>query len=301
MNKTITLNNGVEMPLMGYGVWQIAPAECEHYVSEALKAGYRSIDTAQAYYNEEGVGEAISKSGIPRNELFLTTKVWISNAGEEKAARSIDESLRKLKTDYIDLLLIHQPFGDYYGTYRAMEKAYNAGKVRAIGLSNFYDARFVDLAENMEIKPAVVQLETHVFSQQVKMRELMQEYGTRLMAWSPLARGMNNLFGNETLREIADRHGKDIAQICLKFLTDEGIIVIPQSTKPERMRSIVIPQSTKPERMRSNFALDDFELTDDEREAIRRLDAGHPLAADFNDPVLAKYLLGYDKQFNPEK
>ena len=287
MNKTITLNNGVEMPLMGYGVWQIAPAECEHYVSEALKAGYRSIDTAQAYYNEEGVGEAISKSGIPRNELFLTTKVWISNAGEEKAARSIDESLRKLKTDYIDLLLIHQPFGDYYGTYRAMEKAYNAGKVRAIGLSNFYDARFVDLAENMEIKPAVVQLETHVFSQQVKMRELMQEYGTRLMAWSPLARGMNNLFGNETLREIADRHGKDIAQICLKFLTDEGIIVIPQSTKPERMRS--------------NFALDDFELTDDEREAIRRLDAGHPLAADFNDPVLAKYLLGYDKQFNPEK
>ena len=287
MNKTITLNNGVEMPLMGYGVWQIAPEACEQYVSQALKAGYRSIDTAQAYYNEEGVGEAISKSGIPRQELFLTTKVWISNAGEEKAARSIDESLRKLKTDYIDLLLIHQPFGDYYGTYRAMEKAYKAGKARAIGLSNFYDARFVDLAENMEVKPAVVQLETHVFSQQVKMRELMKEYGTRLMAWSPLARGMNNLFGNETLKEIADRHGKDIAQICLKFLTDEGIIVIPQSTKPERMAG--------------NFALDDFELTDDEREAIRRLDTGHPFAADFNDPTLAKYLLDYDKQFNPSK
>ena len=287
MNKTITLNNGVEMPLMGYGVWQIAPEACEQYVSQALKAGYRSIDTAQAYYNEEGVGEAISKSGIPRQELFLTTKVWISNAGEEKAARSIDESLRKLKTDYIDLLLIHQPFGDYYGTYRAMEKAYKAGKVHAIGLSNFYDARFVDLAENMEVKPAVVQLETHVFSQQVKMRELMKEYGTRLMAWSPLARGMNNLFGNETLKEIADRHGKDIAQICLKFLTDEGIIVIPQSTKPERMAG--------------NFALDDFELTDDEREAIRRLDTGHPFAADFNDPTLAKYLLDYDKQFNPSK
>ena len=180
---------------------------------------------------------------------------------------------------------IHQPFGDYYGTYRAMEKAYKAGKARAIGLSNFYDARFVDLAENMEVKPAVVQLETHVFSQQVKMRELMKEYGTRLMAWSPLARGMNNLFGNEMLKEIADRHGKDIAQICLKFLTDEGIIVIPQSTKPERIRS--------------NFALDDFELTDDEQKAIRRLDAGHPFAADFNDPALAKYLLGYDKQFNP--
>ena len=265
--KEVRLNNGVEMPLMGYGVWQIAPAECEQYVSEALKTGYRSIDTAQAYYNEEGVGEAVSKSGIPRKEIFLTTKIWISNAGEEKAARSIDESLRKLKTDYIDLLLIHQPFGDYYGTYRAMEKAYKTGKARAIGLSNFYDARFVDLAENMEVKPAVVQLETHVFSQQVKMRELMKEYGTRLMAWSPLARG------------------KDIAQICLKFLTDEGIIAIPQSTKPERIRS--------------NFALDDFELTDDEREAIRCLDAGHPFAADFNDPALAKYLLGYDKQFNP--
>ena len=286
MNKTITLNNGVEMPMMGYGVWQIAPAECEHYVSEALKAGYRSIDTAQAYYNEEGVGEAVSKSGIPRKELFLTTKVWISNAGEEKAARSIDESLRKLKTDYVDLLLVHQPFGDYYGTYRAMEKAYRAGKVRAVGLSNFYDARFVDLAENMEVKPAVVQLETHVFSQQIKMRELMKAYGTRLMAWSPLARGMNNLFGNETLKGIAVRHGKDIAQICLKFLTDEGVIVIPQSVNPERMAS--------------NLALGDFELTGDERDAIRRLDAGHPLAADFNDPALAKYLLEYDKQFNPD-
>ena len=286
MHKTITLNNGVEMPMMGYGVWQIAPAECEHYVSEALKAGYRSIDTAQAYYNEEGVGEAVSKSGIPRKELFLTTKVWISNAGEEKAARSIDESLRKLKTDYVDLLLVHQPFGDYYGTYRAMEKAYRAGKVRAVGLSNFYDARFVDLAENMEVKPAVVQLETHVFSQQIKMRELMKAYGTRLMAWSPLARGMNNLFGNETLKGIAVRHGKDIAQICLKFLTDEGVIVIPQSVNPERMAS--------------NLALGDFELTGDERGAIRRLDIGHPLAADFNDPALARYLLEYDKQFNPD-
>ena len=194
MNKTITLNNGIEMPLMGYGVWQIAPEKCEHYVSEALKAGYRLIDTAQAYYNEEGVGAAISNSGIPRSEIFITTKVWISNAGDEKAAISIDESLRKLRTDYIDLLLIHQPFGDYYGTYRAMEKAYEAGKVRAIGLSNFYDARFVDLAENMDIKPAVVQLETHVFSQQVKMRHLAEKYGTHIMAWSPLARGMNGLF-----------------------------------------------------------------------------------------------------------
>ena len=283
--KTVKLNNGIEMPMIGYGVWQIAPEDCCKYVSEALKAGYRSIDTAQAYYNEEGVGEAVSKSGIPRDEIFLTTKVWISNAGEEKAARSIDESLSKLRTDYIDLLLIHQPFGDYYGTYRAMEKAYKNGKVRAIGLSNFYDARFVDLAENMEIKPAVVQLETHVFSQQVKMREIVKEYGTHVMAWSPLARGMNGLFTNGTLKSIGEKYGKDIAQVCLKFLTDEGIIVIPQSTKPERMAS--------------NLAIDDFELTETEREAIRRMDTGKPLAADFNDPALVKYLLGYDKQFNP--
>lgn len=283
--KTVTLNNGIVMPIMGYGVWQISPEDCERLVSDALNAGYRSIDTAQAYYNEEAVGAAISKSDIPRHELFITTKVWITNAGEERAARSIDESLRKLRTDYIDLLLVHQPFGDYYGIYRAMEQAYKTGKVRAIGLSNFYDARFVDLAENMEVKPAVVQLETHVFSQQVKMRQLAAEYGTRVMAWSPLARGMNGLFDNEMLKTIARRHGKDIAQVCLKFLTGEGIIVIPQSTRPERMAS--------------NMAIDDFELTGEERDAIRSLDTGHPLAADFNDPELAKYLLNYDKQFNP--
>lgn len=285
--KTITLNNGVEMPAVGYGVWQIAPEACERYVSEALAAGYRSIDTAQAYYNEEGVGNALRKSGIPREKLFVTTKVWISNAGDEKAARSIDESLRRLQTDYIDLLLVHQPFGDYYGTYRAMEKACKAGKVRAIGLSNFYDARFVDLAENMEVKPVVVQLETHVFCQQAKMRELVKPYGTRIMAWSPLARGMNGLFGNGTLQAIADRHGKDIAQICLKFLTDEGIAVIPQSTRKERMAS--------------NLAIGDFELTDEERGMIRSMDGGKPLAADFNDPVLAKFLLDYDRQSNPGK
>lgn len=279
--RTITLNNGVVMPAVGYGVWQISPEDCEHYVSQALNAGYRSIDTAQAYFNEEGVGNAIRKSGIPRNELFITTKVWISNAGEEKAAQSIDESLRKLQTDYIDLLLIHQPFGDYYGTYRAMQKAYRDGMVRAIGLSNFYEARFVDLTENMEVKPAVVQLETHVFSQQKKMRELAGEYGTHVMAWSPLARGMNRMFDNETLKAIADNHDKDVAQICLKFLTDEGIIVIPQSTKPERIAS--------------NLALDDFRLTDDELEAIRNLDGGKPLAADFNDPVFVKALLNYAK------
>lgn len=285
--RTLTLNNGVEMPLIGYGVFQIAPNECEQHVLDAIRAGYRSIDTAQAYYNEEGVGNAVRRSGVPREQLFLTTKVWISNAGDERAARSIDESLRKLQTDYIDLLFIHQPFGDYYGTYRAMERAYKAGKVRAIGLSNFYDARFIDLAENMEVKPAVVQLETHVFCQQVKMRELVKPYGTHLMAWGPLAQGANGFFINETLRAIGAKYGKDNAQVALKFLTDEGIIAIPKTTHKERMAS--------------NLALDDFELTDEERNAIRRLDGGKPLAADFNDPALAKFLLDYDRQFNPDK
>lgn len=279
--KTIKLNNGIEMPLTGYGVFQISPEECERCVLDAIDAGYRSIDTAQAYFNEEGVGNAIRKCGVPRDQLFITTKVWISNAGDERAARSIDESLRKLQTDYIDLLLIHQPFGDYYGTYRAMQEAYRAGKVRAIGLSNFYDARFLDLAEHMEVKPAVVQLETHVFCQQVKMRELIKPYGTHIMAWGPLAQGANGFFTNETLRAIGKKYGKDNAQVALKFLTDEGIIVIPKTTHKERMTS--------------NLALDDFSLTDEDRNAIRKLDGGKPLAADFNDPALARYLLEYGK------
>lgn len=284
--KTITLNNGVEMPEMGYGVFLVSPEDCERCVLDAISTGYRLIDTAQAYYNEEGVGAAISKCGVPRGELFITTKVWISNAGEEKAARSIDESLRKLRTDYIDLLLIHQPFGDYYGTYRAMEQAVKAGKVRAIGLSNFYRARFIDLAENMDVKPAVVQLETHVFSQQREMRDIAKEYDTRIMAWGPLAQGKNGVFDNETLKEIGAKYGKDNAQVCLRFLVDEGIIPIPKSTHRERMAS--------------NLDINDFTLTEEEREAIRRMDTGKPFTADFNDPVLAKFLLNYDKNFNPE-
>lgn len=284
--KTIRLNNGVEMPQLGYGVWQITPETCEHYLTEALEVGYRSIDTAQAYYNEEGVGRAIRRSGIPREQLFVTTKIWISNAGDTAAARSIDESLRKLQTDYIDLLLIHQPFGDYYGTYRAMERAYRAGKVRAIGLSNFYDARFVDLAEHMEVKPAVVQLETHVFTQQQQMRALCKPYGTHVMAWSPLARGMNGLFTNETLQAIGEKYGKDNAQVALKFLEQEDIIVVTQSTRRERMAG--------------NLHLDDFTLTDEDMALIRRLDTGHPLAADFTNPELVRFLLEYDRKNNPD-
>ncbi len=285
--KTIKLNNGVDMPLEGFGVFQIAPDACEAAVLNALVTGYRMIDTAQAYYNEEGVGRALKASGLPREDIFLVTKVWISNAGEEKAAASIDASLAKLQSDYIDLLLIHQPFGDYYGTYRAMQKALAAGKVRAIGLSNFYDARFLDLAENMEIKPAVVQLETHVFSQQQKMRKLMEPYGTRLMAWAPLAEGQHGIFTNPTLAEIATKHGKSVAQVALRFLMHEDIITIPKSVRRERQLE--------------NLSIEDFELTQEEIEVIRALDGGKPLMADFNNPELARFLLKYDSKFNPER
>lgn len=284
--QTITLNNGVRVPLVGFGVYQIEQKDCERCVREALEVGYRLIDTAQAYYNETQVGDAIKASGIDRQKLFLTTKVWISSAGEDKATKSIEESLRKLKTDYIDLVLIHQPFGDYYGTYRALQKMLQSGKIRAIGLSNFYDARFVDLAENMDIKPAVLQLETHVYCQQQKMRELIEPYGTDLMAWAPLVEGKNNFFNDPTLIQIAASHGKSVAQVALKYLTDENIIVIPKSTHRQRMQE--------------NITIGDFSLTQEERSQIRALSGPKPLMADFNDPELAKFLLNYEKMFAPK-
>lgn len=284
--QTITLNNGVRVPLVGFGVYQIEQKDCERCVREALEVGYRLIDTAQAYYNEAQVGDAIKASGIDRQKLFLTTKVWISNAGEDKATKSIEESLRKLKTDYIDLVLIHQPFGDYYGTYRALQKMLQSSKIRAIGLSNFYDARFVDLAENMDIKPAVLQLETHVYCQQQKMRELIEPYGTELMAWAPLVEGKNNFFNDLTLIQIATSHGKSVAQVALKYLTDENIIVIPKSTHRQRMQE--------------NITIGDFSLTQEERSQIRALSGPKPLMADFNDPELAKFLLNYEKMFAPK-
>lgn len=270
MYNTIKLNNGVEMPLLGYGVFQVTPEECERCVSEALEVGYRSIDTAQAYFNEEQVGNAWTKSGIDRKKLFITTKVWESNAGEDKAARSIDESLRKLKTDYIDLLLIHQAFGDYYGTYRAMEKALKEGKVRAIGVSNFYGDRFLDLAEHVEIKPAVNQLECNVFMQQTRMREIMKPFGTELMAWGPLAEGMNNFFKDPLLAEAGVKYGKSVAQVALRFLIQSGIIVIPKTVRKERMEE--------------NFNIFDFTLTDGDMEAIRSMDTGKNVIVDFQDP-----------------
>lgn len=275
----VKLNNGIEMPILGYGVYQVTPEECERCVSDAISVGYRSIDTAQAYHNEEGVGSAISKCGIPRNQLFITTKVWISNAGYEKAKASIDESLRKLQTDYIDLLLIHQPFNDYYGSYRAMEEACRAGKLRAIGVSNFYPDRFVDLAEFCEIKPAVNQMETHVFNQQVKLQEIMQLYGTRLISWGPFAEGKNEFFTNETLKAIGDKYNKSAAQVALRFLIQRGIIVIPKSTHKERMIE--------------NFDVFDFALAEEDMSAIASLDKAESLFFSHYDPETVKWLINY--------
>ncbi len=277
----VKLNNGIEMPILGYGVYQVTPEECERCVSDAISVGYRLIDTAQAYGNEEGVGNAIRKSSIPRKDLFITTKVWISNAGYEKAKASIEESLQKLQTDYIDLLLIHQPFNDYYGTYRAMEDANKTGKVRAIGVSNFYPDRFVDLAEFCEIKPAVNQMETHVFNQQRKLREVMQEYGTELMAWGPFAEGRNDFFTNGTLAAIGVKYGKSVAQVALRFLIQRGIIVIPKSTHKERMIE--------------NFNVFDFSLTEREMTVIAALDNEKSLFFSHYDPEMVKWLINYVK------
>ena len=276
--ETVKLNNGVEMPILGYGVFQVDPAECERCVSDAINTGYRLIDTAQAYFNEEGVGSAVKKSGVKREDLFLVTKVWISNAGEEKAAASIDESLRKLQTDYVDLLLIHQPFGDYYGTYIAMEKAYKSGKARAIGVSNFYPDRFVDLSHFAEIQPAVNQVETHVFQQQKEARKVMKKYNTQIMAWGPFAEGKNNMFKNETLVSIGEKYGKSSAQTALRFLTQEGIIVIPKSIKKERMEQ--------------NLDIFDFKLTEEELNEIRALDTGKSLFFSHYDPATVEMIIG---------
>ncbi|WP_303140166.1 aldo/keto reductase [uncultured Parabacteroides sp.] len=275
--ETVKLNNGIEMPILGYGVYQVTPEECERCVSDAIRVGYRSIDTAQAYYNEEGVGHAIRKSGVPREELFITTKVWISNAGEKKAKASIDESLRKLQSDYVDLLLIHQPFNDYYGTYRALEEAYKAGKARAIGVSNFYPDRFIDLAKFCEIKPAVNQMETHVFNQQVKLQEIMKKEGTQLMSWGPFAEGRNNFFTNEVLEAIGRQYGKSVAQVTLRFLIQRGIIVIPKSTHKERMIE--------------NFNVFDFTLSAEEMEAIGRLDKAESLFFSHYNPEFVEFLI----------
>ena len=234
--ETIKLSNGVEMPLLGYGVFMVNPQECERCVSDALSVGYRLIDTAQAYQNEEGVGAAVTKSGIKREDIFLTTKVWISNAGEEKAAKSIDESLRKLQTDYIDLLLIHQAYGDVFGSWRAMEKAYEAGKVRAIGVSNFQEARFFDFAHYVDVKPMMNQLQCNALIQQRGIEPMLDQFGTRMMAWGPLGgQGVEGVVKSKVLAGIGEKYGKSAAQVALRWLTQRGIVAIPKSTHKERM------------------------------------------------------------------
>ena len=277
--ETIELSNGVKMPMIGYGVYQVDPAECERYVSDALKVGYRMIDTAQAYHNEEGVGAAIAKSGIPREELFIVTKVWISNYGYEKAKASIDESLRKLGTDYIDLMLLHQPFCDRYGAYRAHEEAYKEGKLRAIGVSNFYPDHFIDLASNVEIPPMVNQVETHVFDQQIEAQKIMQEYGCQIMSWGPLAEGRNNFFTNPVLEAIGKKYGKSVAQVALRWLTQRGVIIIPKSVHEERMEQ--------------NLNILDFTLSDEDMAEIAKLDTGKSLFFDHHDPEVTKMFMGW--------
>ena len=277
----VTLNNGVKMPKLGYGVYQTPPAETERCVREAIEVGYRSIDTAQAYGNEEGVGNAVAKSGLSREEFFITTKVWISNAGYEKAKVSIDESLKKLQSDYIDLLLIHQPFSDYYGTYRAMEEAYRAGKVRAIGVSNFYPDRFLDIHHFSEIKPAVNQVETHVFQQQKVAHEYMEKYHVQHESWGPFAEGRKDFFTNPTLVEIGQKYGKSSAQVALRFLLQSDVVVIPKSTHKERMEQ--------------NIHVFDFTLSEKDMEAIRKLDEGESLFFSHYDPATVEMLTNMGK------
>ena len=277
--NTVKLYNGVEMPQIGYGVYQVTPDECERCVSDALEVGYRMIDTAQAYANEEGVGNAWRKSGIDRKDIFLVTKVWISNYGYEKAKASIDESLHKLQTDYIDLMLLHQPFCDRYGAYRALEEAYKEGKLRSIGVSNFYPDHLIDLASNVEVKPMVNQVETHVFDQQILAKRYMDELDCRIMSWGPLAEGRNGFFTNELLGEIGKKYGKTIPQVALRWLLQRGVIIIPKSTHKERMAQ--------------NFDILDFELSADDMARIQTLDTGKSLFIDHHDAETTKMFMGW--------
>lgn len=253
-----TLSNGVKMPVLGYGVYQVTKEECERCVLDALKVGYRHIDTAQAYYNEEEVGSAIEKSGVPRNEIFLTTKVWIENYGYEQAKASVMESMRKLKTDYIDLVLLHQPFSDIYGAWRALEELYDEGKIKAIGISNFFADRMIDFASFNRIKPMVNQMETHIFDQQKDLMKWAEKYGVQLEAWAPFGEGRGGTFENPVILQIGEKYGKTAAQVMLRWNIQRGVVVIPKSTHIERMEE--------------NFNVFDFALSDEDMAAISALD-----------------------------
>ena len=278
MMEYVNLNNGIKITILGYGVYQVSNEECDRCVLDAISVGYRSIDTAQAYGNEEAVGNAIRKCGVPREELFITTKVWISNGGYEKAKESLRDSLQKLQTEYIDLVLIHQPFNDYYGTYRAMEEAYKEGWIRAIGVSNFYPDRFIDLCQYVEVKPAINQIETHVFQQQKIAHQYMEKYGVQHESWGPFAEGRKDFFTNPVLTEIGAKHGKTAAQTALRFLIQSNVIVIPKSTHKERMIQ--------------NFDVFDFTLDDADMSEIQALDEGESLFFSHYDPATVEMLTG---------
>ena len=274
----IELSNGIRVPALGYGVFLVSPEECERCVTDALEVGYRHIDTAQAYFNEEGVGAAWTKSGLRREDLFLTTKVWVSNAGEEKAYKSIDESLKKLQTDYIDLLLIHQAYGDVFGTWRAMERAYGEGKVKAIGVSNFQAGRFFDFAHFVRVKPMMNQLQTNVLIQQDTIQPYLRQFGTRQTAWGPLGgQGVDGIIKSPVLAKIGGQYGKTASQVALRWLTQRGIVAIPKSSHKERMAQ--------------NLDIFGFRLSDADMREIARLNEHDEGTVNFNDPNFVKYLI----------
>ncbi|MDY8094811.1 aldo/keto reductase [Paenibacillus polymyxa] len=275
--QTVTLNNGVKMPIIGFGVYQVPDAEeCENAVYEALMAGYRLIDTASGYLNEEAVGRAINRSGVPREQLFITTKLWVQDAGYESAKHAFAKSLKKLQLDYLDLYLIHQPFGDYYGAWRAMEDLYREGKIRAIGVSNFLPDRLMDLIVHNEIVPAVNQIETHPFYQQTESAAFMKEHGVQHQSWAPFAEGLNNMFKNEVLLSIAEKYNKSVAQVVLRWLVQREVVVIPKSVRKERIVE--------------NFDIFDFELSADDIEQISALDTRESLFLSYRDPEVAKMM-----------
>lgn len=266
----VTLNNGVKMPLLGYGVYQVTKEECEACVLDAIKVGYRLIDTAQSYFNEEAVGNAIEKCGVPREELFITTKVWISNYGYDKTRESVLNSMKKLKVDYLDLVLLHQPFADYYGAYHALEDLYKEGKLRAIGVSNFYPDRLSDICAFNEITPQINQVETNPFNQQIEAQENMIKSNVQIEAWAPFGEGRNDMFNNPVLKKIADKYQKSVAQVILRWLTQRGVVALAKSVNPNRMQE--------------NFTIFDFKLSDDDMNTIKELDTKNSLFFNHQDP-----------------
>ena len=266
----VTLNNGVKMPLLGYGVYQVTKEECEACVLDAIKVGYRLIDTAQSYFNEEAVGNAIEKCGVPREELFITTKVWISNYGYDKTRESVLNSMKKLKVDYLDLVLLHQPFGDYYGAYHALEDLYKEGKLRAIGVSNFYPDRLSDICAFNEITPQINQVETNPFNQQIEAQENMIKNNVQIEAWAPFGEGRNDMFNNPVLKKIANKYQKSVAQVILRWLTQRGVVALAKSVNQNRMQE--------------NFTIFDFKLSDDDMNTIKELDTKNSLFFNHQDP-----------------